>query len=184
LLNTVLGSFSSGVAASTSSYESIATATGTGSSGTITFSSIPLTYKHLQVRINLVASVAGGNIQGRFNGDTAANYASHYIRGDGSAAGASGTASLAFNRLGASYNGVIATYPSVLIIDITDYASTTKTKTLRSFFGTDRNLISSSTIELTSGLWNSTSAISSFEIYLSSGNYTTSSTFALYGIKG
>ena len=32
-----------------SSFESIATATGTGSSGVITFSSIPSTYKHLQI---------------------------------------------------------------------------------------------------------------------------------------
>ena len=33
-----------------SSFESIATVSGTGSSGTITFSSIPATYKHLQIR--------------------------------------------------------------------------------------------------------------------------------------
>jgi len=33
------------------SYESIASATGTGSSNTITLSSIPSTYKHLQLRI-------------------------------------------------------------------------------------------------------------------------------------
>ena len=59
------------------SFDSIASATGTGSSGTITFSSIPQTYKHLQIRgIGRLDVVTGGvSTRIRLNGDTTSNYA-------------------------------------------------------------------------------------------------------------
>ena len=44
-----------------SSYESIASATGTGSSGTITFSSIPSTYQSLQLRVSCI-NTTGDNM--------------------------------------------------------------------------------------------------------------------------
>ena len=75
------------------SYESIASATGTGSSGTITFSSIPGTYQHLQIRINSRNdSTDGATTTMRFNGDTGSNYARHYLYGDGATVSASGNA--------------------------------------------------------------------------------------------
>ena len=86
MLNTVLGSLSSGVAASTTSYESIASyAPSSGSS--VTFSSIPSTYKHLQIRWMAYSGV-GVNLSLQFNGDTGNNYADHWISGDGSTASA------------------------------------------------------------------------------------------------
>ena len=49
--NIVAGTFSAGVAPVTSSYESIATVSvGSGGQSSIVFSSIPSTYKHLQLR--------------------------------------------------------------------------------------------------------------------------------------
>ena len=71
-------------------YESIQTVNLTGSQSSITFSSIPGTYKHLQIRGVLRGDRANtGEIVGvQFNGDTtAANYASHRLIGDGTNAG-------------------------------------------------------------------------------------------------
>ena len=67
------------------SFESIATATGTGSNSTLTFSSIPQTYKHLQIRVMSRGNAATDqdNLLIRFNGDTGSNYNSHYVFGTG-----------------------------------------------------------------------------------------------------
>jgi hypothetical protein len=171
-----------------SSFESIATATGTGSSGTITFSSIPSTYTSLQIRmLGKTATVAAGAdaLDITFNGDTGSNYVYHNITGDGASAtaGASST-STTFIRIGAGAGRANETnICAVSIIDIHDYASTTRNKTMRRFGGFDKNA-SGGSIILNSGLWMSTSAITSIEIASTGGNFTTANVFSLYGIKG
>ena len=173
---------SSGGAAGGGAYESIASATGTGSSGTITFSSIPSTYQHLQLRINGIVDVGGVAWRMRFNGDTASNYSYHYLDGDGASvyAGGGGASSIYINSWASQ-----TTYPTVSIIDIHNYASTTQNKTSRHLTGFDNNSGSGqSFIEMSSGNWRSTSAVTSVEIFMASNNFTTASTIALYGIKG
>lgn len=171
--------------ASLSSYESIATANGTGSSGTITFSSIPSTFKHLQIRGIMRTDEAGAtetNCYITVNGVTGTSYAYHILRGNGSTVIASGGASTGFTFPGnATGAAATASVMGVLIVDILDYGSTTKNKTLRYFTGFDRN--GAGEVYVSSGLYNSTNAISSIEIKTSSNNWTTSTTFALYGIK-
>jgi hypothetical protein len=185
LLNTVLGSLSSGVAASTSSYESIASQAISGTN-TLTFSSIPSTYKHLQIRYLSIFTVANVQIRMGFNGDygSSSNYTRHYLYGDGSATGASGSANFPFTYAKQDINAASTTYPWVGIIDIIDYASTTKYKTTRVLCGGDANSAGTGDIQLNSGLWQDTTAINSITLQLSSGNYSSGSTFALYGIKG
>jgi hypothetical protein len=177
-----------------SSFESIATATGTGSSGTITFSSIPGTYKALQIRALTKGTATTGptyNMSMRFNSDTTdTNYVNHYLRGNGTTASA--------GQFGSSTDGFVIGYTTVSrtsapdltnifgtnLIDIIDYASTSKYKTARSFFGADLNDTSGSGIVgLQSGLWMSTAAISSITLTIGASFWTTTSTFALYGIK-
>ena len=68
------------------------------------------------------------------------------------------------------------------ILDVMDYTSTSKNKVLKSITATDNN--GSGSIYLYSGAWLNTAAVSSITIYNSSGNFTTNSTFALYGIVG
>lgn len=178
ILNALIGSF----APAGGSFESIATATGTGSSNSITFSSIPSTYQHLQLRISYLATATKLFLQP--NGDTnTANFARHSLFGDGSTVSALGVAASTspfITNLGADSS---TTNPTVVIIDIHDYASTSKNKTIRVFTGIDNN--GSGAINVNSILWMSTTAISSLVIPNQNGtNYTTSSTFALYGIKG
>lgn len=163
-------------------FESIATVTvGSGGASSIEFTSIPGTYQHLQVRG--VAKAAGGtswyNGALTFNSDTATNYSVHILQGQGTAASAAGyvnTSSIYTPMLAAGNK----TYFGAWVIDLLDYADTSKYKTVRSFTGTDQN--GSGYVQLTSGSWRSTAAISSVTISLGL-NLVEHSTAALYGIK-
>jgi len=165
--------------ASLSSFESISSASGTGSSGTITLSSIPSTFKHLQLRIAVFASA--GSCVIRVNGDSGSNYARHVLRGNGSAASAFGVASTT-EAASLFPGGISSTYADVAIIDILNYGSTSAYKTFRIFSGQDFNT-SSGYLEMTSGLWMSTSAINSISVINASQNWTTDTRVSLYGIK-
>ena len=180
--NSIAGFLGTGVAASTSSYESIATSTPSGVS-TITFSSIPSTYSSLQIRAIAKRDSAStsGSSNLRFNGDTAANYVRHFLRGSGAAATAGAstaqTSIECFEHTG--NDAAVTNMMGVLILDIQDYASTTKNKVIRTISGNDQN--GAGNIYLTSGLWLSTAAVTSITLF-SSTNYL-NTTFALYGIK-
>lgn len=165
--------------AAAGAFESIATATGTGSSGTITFSSIPSTFKQLQIR-GIAYDGSANNIWLRVNSDTGTNYSRHTIHATGAAVSADGlaTRSEINTRL---YGGYTTNILSAWVIDILDYASTSKYKTVRGFAGYDQN--GAGNISVFSGLWQSTSATTSISIIDSVGNFNTQTTFALYGIK-
>ena len=178
----------------TGAFESIVTANGTGSSSVITFSSIPSTYQHLQIRFIAKNSVAqnwanASRLFIRFNSDTGSNYAWHRLAGDGSTvAGTSGASqsSIYTDYCVAANGGSITNIHGTGIIDLHDYAVTTKNKTIRTFTGSDANNISYyPAIGVTSGLWMNTSAITSITLTdESSSNFLSSSVFSLYGIKG
>ena len=171
-------------AAAGGSFESIATATGTGSNTTITFSSIPSTYQHLQFRIIARdTSTGGGSINLRYtiNSDSGSNYVDHWLRGDGSTAAAGGFAgndrAVVRNVLTES-SGSNTTIYGVAILDFHDYASTTKNKTIRNFAGYDKN--GSGYIYVSSNLWMSTSAISSITFTADGSAFASGSVFSLY----
>jgi hypothetical protein len=164
-----------------SSYESIATATPSGTS-TVTFSSIPSGYVSLQVRFNLINATSGGSTVIRFNGVSGTSYAAHSVYGNGSTAVATSITSYSGVPVSTGWVGGITTYPSVGIIDILDYTSTTKNKTVRCVNGADNNSTGGS-IQMSSGVFLDTSAITSLSL-VGDYNFNTGSTFALYGIKG
>jgi hypothetical protein len=169
----------------TNSYESIATLSGTGSSGTISFTSIPSTYKHLQIRGIGASSGAGGveNPLIRFNSDTASNYSAHRLYGNGSSAAADAFTSQTWMRAGFVNDSSDTDILGALIVDVLDYTSTNKNKTMRVLSGVDRN--GSGFVTLSSGLWFKTpEAITSISLILNGLNWTSDTTFALYGIRG
>ena len=172
---------SGGAAAAGPSYESIASATGTGSSGLVTFSSIPSTYVALQLRANIVSTADAIGLRMRLNNDTGGNYTLHRLIGDGSTATATGNTSQT-SMLVSPPGSVFTVTPTTLIFDLHNYASTTQNKTARWMVGSDRN--GGGGVTLGSNLWQSTSAVNEVRIYLDSDSFTTGSTFALYGIKG
>lgn len=164
----------------------IATVSGTGSSGTITFSSIPQNYEHLQIRFMVFSNVDGSNVGIQFNGDTGNNYSQHQLYGGTypttAAKGANANTSQPKGWAGSYDAGTRGSYPTVGIIDILDYANTNKYKTMKALVGTDTNGTANQEITLDSSLWMNTAAINSVALSIG-GNFTTASTFALYGIK-
>jgi hypothetical protein len=171
-------------------FESIATQAITSNTLTVTFGSIPSTYSSLQLRIlsrSTRSAMANLNIQ--VNSATGTVYTRHELSGDGATVSASGsaaggvtTASIARSTGTDSASDVFG----VSIIDIHDYASTTKNKTIRSFYGIDNNSAApAGVIGLRSVLYIGTDAITSLTLSsASSTNFVSGSLFALYGIKG
>ncbi len=178
----------------TNSYESIETVTvGSTSVANVTFSSIPSTYKHLQVRYMVKSARNDGNpleeLNLRMNGDTGNNYVEHQLTSDGSGVGSNGLTSQNNIELGEGWMGDIVSGSQfgVGVLDILDYASTNKTKVIRVIGGVDFNGAPSGyggRVGLASGFWNNTSAITSLTFYAQNGNLVQYSQIALYGIKG
>ena len=186
--NAIAGFLGTGVAVSASSYESIQTTTvGSGGAASISFSSIPATYTHLQVRgivrDNRANSGNGSYADLTFNNNSSSN-SYHQLYGNGTSAlsaGYSGLSAIEFTRIadGGATSGVF----SAFTMDILDYANTNKYKTIRTLAGYDNN--GSGAIYLWSGLWTATNAITTITITDSGGTlFSQYSKFALYGIKG
>jgi len=174
-------------AAAGGDFESIATVTvGSGGASSIEFTSIPSTFAHLQVRVlaRSTASDTNNDMRMQLNGDTGSNYAYHLLAGDGGSASAFGIASQSnptvVYRAMTAANATASVF-GASIIDIMDYASTSKNKTVRGFGGHDRN--GAGVVSLNSVLWDSTSAIASIKLTTSASNFAQYSTAALYGIR-
>jgi hypothetical protein len=169
------------------SFESIASATGTGSSPTITFSSIPSGYVALQLRCLVRSTEAGAgksNLIIKLNNDsTTANYRTHYLYGDGGvgAGTITGSAGLRFNDT-LSRGGQPANVMATQIIDIQNYTGAIN-RTVRMFSGMDAN-DATGILGLYSGLYISTTAITQIDYTCPDGNLSTNTVISLYGIKG
>jgi hypothetical protein len=164
-------------------YESISTVTvGAGGSSTIDITSIPSTYKHLQIR-GIIRATTGSQLNFKLNSDATANYGRHGVMGDGTSISSYG--SINQNYFSAINYAGLPTGASIyasFIVDILDYANTSKYKTVRILYGQDSN--GSGEIGLNSGSWFSTSAITSVNVFLPTGNFVQYSTLSLYGLKG
>lgn len=168
-------------------YESIASVTGTGSSATISFTSIPSTYKHLQIRYN--ARCASGAITDhyiRLNGDTGSNYTRHWLFALDSGGPYTSSATSTTPPSMGYIQGYDTNPTTGGIVDIHDYQSTSKNKTIRYITGgAEQQTSSQGALTVGSALWmNNTTAVNQIDLVLASSNWSTSSTFSLYGIKG
>jgi hypothetical protein len=157
-------------------YDALATVSVSSTVTSITFAGIPAGYKHLQFRALTVSNTASTGIAMRFNGDTGNNYKGHGLYGSGSAAGVTDTSVIyAPNFTG----GAAATAPGTAIVDVLDYSSTSKNKTVRSLDGYDSN--GSGYVTISSGMWMSTEVINTITFTLTS--FLSGCQFALYGVK-
>ena len=172
-------------------FQSIQTVTATGSETALVFTSIPQTYKHLQIRG--LARYTGNSfnftlgLRIRVNGDTGVNYAWHRLTGDGTSSSVIGyTSDYGYFASSAAGGSVAANIFGGTVADIIDYSSTTKTKVLRYYAGTTSTPQTTSfETSIGTSMWNSTAAITSISIGFTdaSGTAAAGSTFALYGIK-
>ena len=160
-------------------YSPIATATGTGSSDTVTFSSIPSTYTDLVLIVSATAASGASDYVPflTFNNDTTTNYSTTTLRGDGSAASSVRDSNETGITLTSNY-GIETANLSNLVISIMNYSNATTYKTVLDRYNSpSRNVVAKV------GLYRSTSAINRLDITLSGVNWSSTSTFTLYGIK-
>lgn len=169
-------------------FEAISTVTVTSTFGAanIEFVDIPQGYAHLQIRI--VARHMGPGystvLNLRFNGNNG-TYASHALTGDGTKTNA--VAFVNENKINVGeFPGFdeIENVFGVSVIDVLDYASTSKNTTIRAISGKDKNG-AVGYVRLDSGMWDNTSAVTSISLPVAGGQkWDKFSTFALYGIGG
>ena len=146
-------------------YESIQTVTvGGGGSSSIDFTSIPSTYSHLQIRmISRNTGAFAGTLDNwlRFNSDSGSNYSFHILQGDGAAAAAGSGTTQTRVRMPNQSPGASSTANTfgAAVIDILDYTSTNKNKTVRVLYGANDNTTNTEyRAFLLSGLWYATPA--------------------------
>ena len=152
---------------------------GPAGASSVSFTNIPNTYSHLQIR-GVATSASTPRIYLRYNSDSGSNYTYHFLEGNGGSAVASAGANQTENWL--FINGFIAANnPAPFVIDILDYKDANKFKTMKSLHGNDNN--SFGYVSLASGLWRSTSAISSIELFTNTSTFSANSQFALYGVE-
>jgi len=165
-----------------SAYDSLATTTLSAATSSITFNGIPTGYKHLQLRVSALTAASGKVIAARFNSDTNPAYTWNFLNGQGTTASGGSATGNTYARFFAQNIGTNTTNPSVSVVDILDYSSINKNKTVRALSGCDNN--GSGEVSLESSLWINASAISSITILLNdSSNFSQYSSFALYGVK-
>jgi hypothetical protein len=171
-------------------YDALAiTTVPSGGVSLVTFAGIPTGYKHLQIRSigqDDRATYGISELAWQFNDDTGSNYSFHGLYGNGSSVVSEPSASTAFIRcngvLGSTTGGTFGAF----VIDILDYADTSKNTTTRTLCGVDFNGEIASfggRAALWSGAWYNTSAVNSIDLYSTNGNLQQHTTFALYGVK-
>lgn len=143
------------------------------SQASVSFGSIPSTFRDLRLVVNGTIGSTVDALVLRFNGDTGSNYSFVYATGDGSNATSGGTTT---NLLSV---GVIGSTQSVSTIDIMDYSATDKHKTVLG-----RGNTPGWGVRMNAARWASTSAITSILVYTeASVNLAAGTTLALYGVK-
>lgn len=167
----IIGTIASSYAQS-GNFDSIQSVKLTSTSSGVTFSNIPQTYKHLQLR----CSQSEGLYLLTFNNVTSGVYSRAFGYGDG------GTTSAIVSSAQTSINVMEfgnAGNQAINIIDILEYSSTSKTKTYYALCG--KSGVGGGEIVIATGNFNNSNGITSIEI--TGGTAAVGSVFSLYGIK-
>lgn len=159
----------------TPTYDLIASNVLAGTATSVSFNSIPGTYRDLIV----VCEVKGGSgttsPRIRLNNDTASNYSYVYMQGNGTTAiSSSGTNPF----LETSSASTTDTSKVLQITQIFDYAQTDKHKPVLS----RANRADANGAIAYAQRWASTAAVTSLQVFTSTNNFAAGSTFYLYGI--
>jgi len=156
----------------------------------VTFSSIPQTYEHLQLRYTLTLAATNNTYQrlwlGDGSADTGTNYAYHVIYGHDSATGVhKGTGESNGIFLGQAPGNHDRAWTGPTIVDILDYVNTNKNTTvLVSNWDGGDSTSTADYLHFASGLWDSTAAVDTILINNRYGNnFLRGSEFTLYGIQ-
>jgi hypothetical protein len=171
-------------------YESIETITLGSAATEITFSSIPSTYKHLEIR-GIARTTRSGSgydwFTARFNGDTGSKYSFHILMGTGSAPYYYPAGSQTSMYVGALSQASTSSYMyGAFITSVLDYAKTSKYKVIRTGFGHEIDANNTeSLVGQISGSWQDTAAVTSMTFLIPGGyQFAAGTSLSLFGIKG
>lgn len=144
----------------------LATLTLTSTSSSVTFSSIPGTYRDLRIVMNVSRAAGSSDVGFEINGTNAVD--SVYMAGFGTSVG-SGT--------GAGLLTYVSNTPMLNVVDIMDYSAVDKHKCGLTRYGGGGIFTASQVFKNLS-----TAPVMSLRFYLGSGTFDIGSTFSLYGI--
>ena len=156
----------------TPTYFPLANITLGSSASSVTFSSIPATYRDLVLVVEGPAN-SGDFHLARFNGDSSSNYPAVIGQGTGSVA-----TSVAGTNTGAYLGDTSGSSRFFSYTSIMDYSATDKHKTVlnRTHY--------SAVVTMTAARWANTAAITSVALVLNNGaSFSSATNFALYGIS-
>jgi hypothetical protein len=196
----LLGIMDSGITGNliNTNYYSISTATvDVSGASSISFSSIPQTYTHLQLRIFNQTNRSTYNTSGLYmrlgnNGiDSGYNYSYHGLQSNpASPSNLVNSYAVTSSNYGpnmSTSSSVASNVFGVGVIDIVDYKNVNKYKTVRCLSGSDTNGAASGYagyIDFGSFLWTSTNAVTDLAFYPLYGTaFNQYSTFELFGVK-
>ena len=171
---------------------------GAGGAASITFSSIPQTYRALEFRlllrdstsgVNLTSGNAWANLTMYLNGDTGNNYSWHLLDGyNGAAQANTGVSNIPLQGFMPA-NSLAANVFGAASITLTDYASTSKNTTTRAlsgynlnYAGTSYNAWNNGSIAFGSTAWYNTAAVTSVT-FAAATSWMQYSTVAMYGVQ-
>jgi len=174
----------------------LATVTLGSSASSITFSSIPSGYSHLQIRYFARGTTTNRSesVLWQMNGySTNGNYTRHSLWGEGGTASSGADTNSNGGLLQMPSGGTASNIFGVGIIDVLDYANTNKNKTIRTIGGYDSNGSSNgqdyqyvglvSNLAITQGTAATTSFTLACYVYAGGSGFATGTTAVLYGVK-
>jgi hypothetical protein len=167
-------------------FELISTQLISTNTASVTFTSLPTTYTHLELRYTARTTQAAANDQMKIllNSDSGSNYTERLVQGNGSTATSNGFTAQGFIWPGYAMGAnATASVFALGIVSFVDYLSTAKNKTVRSISGYHTTAGAIQASQLFSSYWASTAAISSITIS-ANGSFVSGSRFSLYGIRG
>jgi len=140
---------------------------------TITFSSIPATYRDLRIVVSCQAMSGNGVMATQFNADTGSNYSYVGMYGEG---GSAGSESGSTTYIKTSVSNV--TSNEMITIDVMDYSATDKHKSALLRPGN-----AATNLAAYAGRWANTAAVTSVKLYHTGTNqFGAGTTATLYGI--
>ena len=157
----------------TPTYTALANITLGSSASSVTFSSIPATYRDL-ILVSDYAASGVSYLQLQINSDTGTNYSFVTMYTDPAVISASNT----YDRFYLTTNTIQSGARIASVAQIMDYSATDKHKTVLSRQNFTR-ATGTQVVEAQASRWASTSAITSLQV---SGGFSSGATFALYGI--
>jgi hypothetical protein len=167
----------------TPTYTPLANVTLGTAAASVTFSSIPATYRDLIVVVAPIMTTNDVGFNIRFNSDTGANYSYVLARG---LANVTPVQSQSYSSqteiFGAGFSlGQGTSSPTTVLLNVMDYSATDKHKTILNRFGTRRDN-GDSEVGMLAGRWSNTAAISTILLVTGSSTFAANTTVSLYGV--